>query len=313
MTINTVIPTVSVVMATYNRAELVGETIESILNQTFSDLELIVVSDGSTDDTENVVLSFDDQRIRFYKQPNSGCPAAPRNTGIKVARGKYIAFCDDDDLWLPEKLERQLDCFDEGISAVATDCTSFGEVAYLGKSLRFATGERWHDFDYREILMQLNPVVSSSVVARRDQLLELGGFDESADLRFIEDWELWLRLSRKGAIRILNQPLLSYRMCHKVGRDDRNVALRTLMIVEKHELSGFLDGATARKARANCFILIGRAFLEAGDRAGVNFYLKGLCGGANPNLRVRAFLGLVVFLLPACGRKQLLRLIRRED
>lgn len=306
-------PRVSVVVPTFNRRKLLEETLETIFAQTLTDFELIVVDNMSEDGTEEYVRSIADPRVRYFRNPNHGVIAVNRNFGIRKAVGSYVAFCDDDDLWLPEKLEKQLAAFGEGISSVATDCTSFGEVVYLGKSLSFAPGERWHDFDYREILVQLNPVISSSVVARRDLLLELEGFDESSDFRFIEDWELWLRLSRKGAIRILNEPLLKYRMYQKAGRDDRNVALRTLKIVEKHEALGFFDAETARRARANCCVLIGRAFLEAGDREGMRYYLKGLGGGANPQLRLRALLGLGVFLLPAWGRSRLFRLARRES
>ena len=105
-------PLVSVVLTTYNRADLISETIESILSQTFRNFELIVVDDGSTDNTEEVVRSYNDERVHYIKTDNWGGPAKPRNIGIKKAKGEYIAFCDDDDLWLPNKLEVQLKHFD---------------------------------------------------------------------------------------------------------------------------------------------------------------------------------------------------------
>lgn len=307
------IPTVSVVVPTFNRRELLKETLETIFAQTFSDYELIIVDNMSGDGTEQYVRGIQDPRVKYFRNSNNGVIAVNRNFGIRKAKGVYVAFCDDDDLWLPEKLERQLAVFEESISSVATDCTSFGDVVYLSKSLSFEPGESYRDFDYREILVRLNPVISSSVLTRRDLLLELNGFDESTNFRFIEDWELWLRLSRKGAIRILNEPLLKYRMYQKAGRDDRSVALSTLNIIDKHEELGFLNGETARIARANCCVLIGRAFLEARDREGMRFYLKGLCGGASRNLQIKSLLGLMAFLLPAWARKRVFRLVRRES
>lgn len=301
-------PTVSVVMATYNRANLIRETIYSILGQTFSDLELIIVCDGSTDGTEMQVTSLDDPRIKFCKQPNSGRPAIPRNFGIRAAKGKYVAFCDDDDPWLPEKLEKQLESFDEGISCVASDCIPIGDVKYFSKILSFKNNEYSRDLSYNDILLGLNPIISSSVLTKRDYLLSLNGFDDSVDFRFIEDWELWLRLSRKGAVRILAEPLLKYRMHQKPGRDERSVALNTLKIIDKHESLGFMDHETGQKARANCSVVIGRAYLEVGDNNGIKFYLRGVIGCMSFSLRMKALLGLILLLLPNFMRKPLLRL-----
>lgn len=308
MSNETTTPTVSVVMATYNRADMIGETISSILNQTFSDLELIIVSDGSTDDTESVVASYGDPRIRFFTQENSGRPAVPRNNGIRQARGKYIAFCDDDDPWLPEKLERQLRYFpEEGISCLATECRIIGECLVLSKPVSFAAGEAYRDFSYVDLLYSLNPVIASSVLARRDFVLAEGGFDESTTYSFIEDWEFWLRLSKRGEVRILSEPLVNYRMYQKEGRDARKVNLNMLKLIEKHERLGLLDAGTARVARANCSVVIGRAFLEVGDRGGIPFYLTGLYRASSATLRMKAMLGLGAFVLPNALRRMLFR------
>ena len=102
---------ISVIVPTYNRADLISETIESILNQTYKYFELIIVDDGSTDNTEEVIRKFKDSRIKYIKTDNWGGPARPRNTGIKKTKGEYIAFCDDDDIWLPKKLEKQIRVF----------------------------------------------------------------------------------------------------------------------------------------------------------------------------------------------------------
>jgi glycosyltransferase involved in cell wall biosynthesis len=104
-------PVISVIIPTYNRAHLVGRAIRSVLAQTFQDWELIVVDDGSSDNTEEVVCSFQDPRICYISHEVNRGGSAARNTGIKVARGEYVSFLDSDDEWLPEKLEKQLACF----------------------------------------------------------------------------------------------------------------------------------------------------------------------------------------------------------
>ena len=106
-------PRVSVVIPTYNRAELLKRAIESVLGQTYQDFELIVVDDASMDNTEEMMKDFSDERIRYIRlKQNSGTSAVPRNTGIKSAKGEYIACHDDDSEWLPQKLEKQVKAFE---------------------------------------------------------------------------------------------------------------------------------------------------------------------------------------------------------
>src|SRR6266704_594323 len=104
-------PLVSVIMPTYNRAKLIDKSIESVLSQTYRRLELIVIDNYSQDETETVVKSFSDQdpRVRYFKYANHGLVAASRNAGIDAAKGQYLAFLDSDDLWLPEKVQKQVD------------------------------------------------------------------------------------------------------------------------------------------------------------------------------------------------------------
>ncbi len=302
-------PVVSIVVPTYNRAGLLKETLDAIFSQTFTDFELIIVDNMSEDGTEEYVRSIQDPRVRYFRNPNNGVIAVSRNFGIKKSRGTYVAFCDDDDLWLPEKLEKQLGHFaDGGLSCVASDCIPIGDVKYFSKALSFRSKECIRDFSYNDILLGLNPVISSSVITRRDYLLSLNGFDESEDFCFIEDWELWLRLSKRGDIRILSEPLLKYRMYVKEGRDARNVTSNQLKVIDKHEILGLLNVDTGRIARANCYVVIGRAFLDIGDREGMKYYWRGLIGCSGISLRIRALLGLMLFLLPVFMRNPLFNL-----
>ena len=104
-------PTVTVVIPTYNRANLLGRSIRSVIGQTYGDFELIIVDDGSTDSTAEIAASFDDERVKYIRREQNGGVGAARNTGIKAAIGKFVAFNDHDDEWLPDKLERQMKIF----------------------------------------------------------------------------------------------------------------------------------------------------------------------------------------------------------
>ncbi len=118
-------PQVSVVIPTYNRARLVARAIRSALAQTFDDFEVIVVDDGSTDDTERVVAGFDDPRVRYVPHSANGGEAAARNTGVAAARGIYIAFLDSDDEWFPDKLHEQMRAFPAGSDRIRASCTGY--------------------------------------------------------------------------------------------------------------------------------------------------------------------------------------------
>ena len=125
-------PLVSVIIPAYNSADFIDEALKSVFDQTYKDLEIIVVDDGSTDDTRAVLEKYGD-RVNYHYQDNNG-PASARNRGIKLARGKYIAFLDADDLWLPTKLEKQVALFKnrENLGFVTTGVCSFDENGDYG-------------------------------------------------------------------------------------------------------------------------------------------------------------------------------------
>ena len=102
---------VSVIIPTYNRSSFLKEAIQSVLNQSYNNFEIIVIDDGSEDETEKVIQSFNDSRIKYLKREHTGSPAFIRNQGMKIAKGEYIAFLDSDDLWFPHKLKMQINSF----------------------------------------------------------------------------------------------------------------------------------------------------------------------------------------------------------
>lgn len=200
-------PEVSIIIPTFNRANFLKIAINSVLNQTYSDYEIIVVSNGSTDNSEMVVEKFQDPRIKFIKQEASGSPASPRNHGIRISKGNYIAFCDDDDIWLPEKLEQQMEFL--------TNNLQFG-VCYT-KMKRFNEQREWINYQEETIdlidsksLLYKNTVPLSSTIVRKNILEDFEWFDEAKEIAGAEDYELMLRLSKKTSMFCMQKYLILY-------------------------------------------------------------------------------------------------------
>jgi hypothetical protein len=210
------VPRVSVVIPTYNRQKLVQEAIASVLRQTYADYEVIVVDDGSTDDTGLVLNQLYGPTIRYFYQDNQGESAA-RNLGIGRARGEYVAFLDSDDLWHPKKLEHQVDAFELSKDAGMISTQAYW-INYEGLRLRLLP--HGHDLPGSTISWEdlvLDNVVAgggSTAMVRRDKLERIGGFD--SQIRFGEEWDLWLRLARHVAIRQIPAPL-AYSRRHRFG------------------------------------------------------------------------------------------------
>lgn len=196
-------PTVSIILITYNRQTLLMETIQSILNQTYSDFELIVVDNYSNYDFFQVIKSFNSNKIRAYQNPNNGTIAINRNFGIDKARGKYLAFCDDDDLWLPNKLEVQMQYFSTGkVDLVSSAIILFGE------DLKKQVGKVVYKNSIEPFLC--NKITPSTVVVVNSPEIR---FDENPDYNCSEDWALWLKLIiLKFRILQIETPLIYYRM-----------------------------------------------------------------------------------------------------
>jgi glycosyltransferase involved in cell wall biosynthesis len=184
-------PLVSVVVPTYNRAEYIAETIASILEQSYANIEIIVIDDGSTDDTRNVVRPFE-PRIRYVWQENAE-RGASRNHGLRLARGEYIAFLDSDDLWLPTKVQEGVHFLQAHpeIGLVYTDAL---QIDSEGRELRLlrANGPSGHVTDK---LLEKNFVSIGTHLTRTALVNEIGGYREERQLSGSEDWEMWVRLS----------------------------------------------------------------------------------------------------------------------
>lgn len=202
-------PTVSVIMAAYKGAPFVGETIRSVIAQSFTDWELVIVDDCSPDDTLAVVRGFDDPRIRVLASPMNQGPVKTRNAAMAVARGRYLAGLDQDDVCLPERLARQvayLDTHDDVVLvATAADLLEAGRVR-RGPQNGETTPEliRWK-------LHLGNPLVWSSVMMRADVARKLDPITRP-EMLFAEDFDLYHRIGAFGRIARIDEPLLLYRV-----------------------------------------------------------------------------------------------------
>jgi glycosyltransferase involved in cell wall biosynthesis len=200
-------PPVSVIIPTHNRANLLGRAIKSVLSQTFEDFELIVVDDASTDRTPEVVGSIDDGRIRYIRlKKNSGAPIA-RNTGIKKSRGEFIAFLDDDDEWLPMRLEVQLKKFEGLEKSVGV---VYGGFYYVSQENGKILGRNVPKFrgDVYPYLLKENFIGSPTLLIRRKCFKKAGLFDPL--LTSSQDWDMWLRIAKHYKFDYVNEIIAKY-------------------------------------------------------------------------------------------------------
>lgn len=197
-------PLISVIIPTYNRAKMIERAIRSVLNQSYSNLEVIVVDDGSTDQTETVVRKIPDERVRFHKLFQNGGAGHARNEGVKLANGEIIAFHDSDDEWRPEKLQRQMDYWQKHPEFSMVYCTFLThresgtqtEMPYKGMEGKL-------EGDVFCSLMVRNSMGTPTMILRKDCFIERDGFDTS--LKCLEDWEFALRFSEAYLIGYLDE------------------------------------------------------------------------------------------------------------
>jgi glycosyltransferase involved in cell wall biosynthesis len=201
---------VSVIIPTYNFGRFVKESIQSVLVQTIGLLEIIVIDDGSTDDTAEVVTSIKDERLRYVRQENAGVSAA-RNRGAAESRGEYIAFCDADDVWEPTKLEKQIALFEADREIGLVDCGMREFNDETGQTIGFYLdgGSGWVA---DALLLWEGPVVvgpGGTIVVTREAFDTIGGFDERQKVG--EDWDFCYRVARKYKVGFVPEPLVNYR------------------------------------------------------------------------------------------------------
>jgi len=196
------LPLVSVVIPTFNSENFIKETIYSVLNQTYQNFEIVIVDDESTDNTVSILqnLSDKDKRITYYQIPHSGRPSVPRNYGVEKSNGEYIAFLDSDDIWVKNKLEKQLSEFEKhpDYILVYSMSVTFGDVNIFSPYYEVLPLLHKASKNKNDLLKIGNTITCSSVLLKKETLQKVKGFDEDIKLKAVEDYDLWIRLSELG-------------------------------------------------------------------------------------------------------------------
>lgn len=200
---------VSVIIPTYNRCELLKRSVDSVLNQTYSDFELIIVDDGSTDGTEELIKSYGDDRIRYIRNERNCGAHVSRNNGIKAAKGQFIAFQDSDDEWLPQKLQMQMDILADSDDTVGMVFCRFHQYFSNGvKSVCPDLNEVPDNYSgyILEVLLRTPLAGTPTMLIKKSVLDDVGLFDEN--IACLEDYELSLRIARKYQLIMIDEPLM---------------------------------------------------------------------------------------------------------
>lgn len=275
---------ISVIIPNYNYGRFLRQAIQSVLDQSMPPHEIIVVDDGSTDDSKEILISFGDSII-LVSQTNKGVAAA-RNRGAEIATGEFLAFLDADDYWQKEKLEKQLRRF-----------LSDPEIGFVhcGSSYVDVNGSRSHDYVtgdegwVAEALLKFEPaVIANTLVIKREAFLKVGGFDTNRNLHPSEDWDLCYRLSRVCKLGFVREPLLYYRQ-HGTGGHANIERMEQAMLIafEKAFCDPTKEIQRLRgKAYGNLYLTLAGSYYHAGNvRKSIASGLRGLA--YNPRIGVR--------------------------
>lgn len=235
-------PLISVVLPTYNRAGLLKRALSSIISQTYPHWEVLVVDNNSTDNTDQVVHDFNDERIRLLKVDNYGVIALSRNVGIREAAGEYIAFLDSDDWWKPNKLEKSLAYLENGKDVVYHDLLV---VAKRNQRVlwRKARTRTLKIPIFKDLITNGNALNNSSVVLRKKILEDIGGLSEDRNLVSIEDYDAWLRAARITEKFQRIPQTLGYYWTAGGNVSNPRRTIETLNVIEERYSSEFLGPA----------------------------------------------------------------------
>ncbi len=257
------IPAVSVIIPSYNRGYCIAQGLRSVLDQSFTDFEIIVVDDASSDDTQAQVASIGDPRIRYVAHEANRGGAVARNTGIRIAHGEFVAFLDSDDYWQPDKLAKQIRALRRlgpkwGLSYTWLSCVDDDgkETLRINPEIE---GRCFHE------MLASNFIGSfSNIVVRRDLLIEVGLLDES--FRSCQDWDLFIRLSGRASVHCLREYAVNYLQSAsdkvRISTNPRSVIQGHRRIQEKYAIDYAILPLPYRRRAYGVFM---RIFADAGS------------------------------------------------
>jgi len=229
-------PKVSVIIPTYNCSAYIKAAINSALQQSYNNLEIIVVDDGSTDNTQKILTPYiENKKIIYIYQPHSGLSSA-RNYGVNIATGEYIAFLDADDIWMKNKINKQLKVISD--AEVDMVFSNFNNLFENGSILKNRIGEKIksdNEITFKKLFNNNNIIYPSTVLIKRSVFYKYNVFFDTT-LTAIEDYDMWLRLSRAGVKIIgLTEPLVFIRIhISNMSKDIKNMLINELKVISKH-------------------------------------------------------------------------------
>ncbi len=272
---------VSVLVPSYNSASTLAAAVYSVFDQTFADYEILVIDDGSTDNTRDVVERLEKEKpgkIRYIYQENRGLAAA-RNTGIRESRGEFLALLDADDHWLPERLERGVAAMEQNertglVHANINWMDAKGRIQETApRDLRSLSGNM-----FENIYLRKAHVACPTVLLRKSCCDSVGMFDENLARLGCEDRELWLRVAKTFDVVYLNDVLANYRVsAGSMSRDRSKMMEARMYVIDKHAPPGWKGQVLRRRAVAKIYYDLGEEDLAAGD---VNGARKNYCRSA---------------------------------
>lgn len=261
-------PLISVILPTYNRSTFLREAVDSVRRQSYRRWELLVIDDGSTDDTPPTLAKLDDSRLRMIRLDHTDNPALVRNAGLAVARGSYVAFLDDDDLWGNDKLATQLEGLRRG--GCRWGYTGFRRIDAMGRDLNDTALRPWepHRGWILEPLLRVEAIVPlPTVMVERTLLAETGGFDET--FFDCEDYELWFRLAARSAAHVDEAALACIRV-HPQHRQANRERVNASWVAVYDKTARMLRDERLRalclRRRAEHQVLLARLLVERGHR-----------------------------------------------
>jgi glycosyltransferase involved in cell wall biosynthesis len=306
-------PRVSVVLTTYNGASrgYLVEAIESVLKQSYQNYELLIVDDGSNDHTRKQCSPFlDNPKVRYLHQENKGLPGA-RNTGIQASCSEFICFLDDDDVWKTEKLQRQIDFIEARLNRIVNWGLIFTWLELIdaqGTVISFR-GKLAEGRIYKKLVLENIIEAPSSVLVRREVFQDIGLFDES--LLSCEDWDMWLRISKKYLVFPVKEYLVQYREHQNTMSADFDTMLSSAKLVLDKVFQETPAEICPKRAYASLYINRSVVFFAAEkyDRFRELFF-----EGARLSLRTVRVGHLLLFVLSFTGFKavRLLKTLKRE-
>lgn len=228
-------PLVSIIMPAFNAEKTIGGSIQSVLNQTYSNWELIIIDDGSTDSTFETIKNFSDSRIKATRRENCGV-ASTRNYALSISKGEYIAFLDSDDLWLPEKLTKQVEILqtsDSSTGLIHTNYLEFDErTEYSPKPFKNLFWLKTEG-NVHEDLMVHDFVATLTVMIKKEVIEKVGIFSE--DLHGTEDWDLWIRIAEHFTVQYIPTRLAKYRLvAGSLSKNYSKYELELKKVLERH-------------------------------------------------------------------------------